>query len=306
MLRKIGKLLLGLIALLGVAVGILALLAEPVPDHPFFDSPGVLVMAHRGGNGLWPENTLYAFEQAVHLGVDVLETDLHSTRDSVLVVIHDRTVDRTTNGVGPVQSLTLAELKTLDAGYTWTRDGGRTFPFRGRGLTVPTLAEVFAAFPDTRVNIEVKQSRPSVLTALCRAIRDHGKTDRVLVASASTGSLRAFRRICPEIATSAGFTELLAFYALNRIYLGGIYPTSARALQVPDRIRILQVVTPRFVQTAHRQNLQVHAWVFNRSEESSADVAVTDKVEDLQRLLDLGVDGIITDRPDRLLRLLGR
>jgi len=127
MRNKVGKFLLGLVALLIVIYVVLALLAKPIPDHPFFDQDGVLVMAHRGGRGLWPENTLYAFERAVELGVDVLEMDIHSTQDGAFVVMHDSTVDRTTNGSGPIQDFTLVELKDLDAGYGWSGDDDQTF-----------------------------------------------------------------------------------------------------------------------------------------------------------------------------------
>src|SRR5512136_1719024 len=116
----------------------------------------VLLMAHRGGEGRWPSNTLFAFEQAVRLGVDALEMDIQRTADGVIVVRHDPFVESTTDGSGVIHDFTLAELKRLDAGYTWTQDGGQTFPYRGRGITIPTLKEVFQAFPDMNLNIDIK------------------------------------------------------------------------------------------------------------------------------------------------------
>ncbi len=293
MRKVLGKLLLGVVVLLAVICGVLAILAKPIPEHPFFDHDGVLVMAHRGGRGLRPEHTIYAFERSVELGVDVLELDLRSTKDSVLVIFHDRTVDRTTDGAGPVQDFTLAELRELDAGYRWTHDNGRSFPFRGLGITVPTLSEVFAAFPDVRVNIEIKRSQMPAVESLCRMIRDYGRTERVLVASFSGSTIGEFRHVCPEVATSASFGEVLTLYGLNRIYLGSLYPPPAQALQVPEHGIGLHVVRKRFVDTAHERNMQVHVWLVN-------------EVEDMQRMLALGVDGLITDYPDRLLTLLGR
>ncbi|HEX7955748.1 MAG TPA: glycerophosphodiester phosphodiesterase family protein, partial [Pyrinomonadaceae bacterium] len=129
----------------------------PVPEHQYFsqdrpDSP--LAIAHRGGAGLWPENTLHAFEHAAALGVDVIETDVRATADGEIVVFHDERVERTTDGAGEVRALTLADLKRLDAAHRWSPDGGRTYPLRGRGVTVPTLGEVFAALPEMRFNIE--------------------------------------------------------------------------------------------------------------------------------------------------------
>lgn len=137
MRKKLVKVLLVSIAFLIALWGILSFWARPIPHHPFFRDKRVLVLAHRGGGGLWPESTLYAFEHAVELGVDVLEMDVQSTKDGELVVIHDDTVDRTTNGKGRVQDLTLTEIKALDAGYTWTTDNGQSYPFRGQGPRVP-------------------------------------------------------------------------------------------------------------------------------------------------------------------------
>src|SRR5829696_5003203 len=143
---------------------------EAVPEHQYFrqDEGRPLAIAHRGGAGLWPENTLYAFERAAALGVDVIETDVRATADGELVVIHDEGVERTTDGMDRVGSLTLAELKRLDAAYRFSPDGGRSFPLRGSGVSVPTLREVFAALPHMRFNIEPKQGVPAVAAPLCR------------------------------------------------------------------------------------------------------------------------------------------
>jgi glycerophosphoryl diester phosphodiesterase len=295
MRSRLLKMILGLVALLIVVYAVLALLARPAAGHPFFAQfeHNLLVMAHQGGNGLWPGNTQYAFERAVALGVDVLEMDVHSTADGVLVVIHDSTVDRTTNGPGSVHDLTLAEIKALDAGYHWTSDDGQTYPYRGQGVTVPTLEELFIAFPTTPMNIEIKQAEPSIAAPLCRLIRDHGRADKVLIASFHQAVIDEFRRECPEVATSTGQNEVIALFVLSKVLLEGAYRPNAAAVQVPEYRSGLHVITPRFVDAAHSRNLQVHAWTIN-------------EVEDMQRMLDLGVDGIITDYPDRLMDLLGR
>jgi glycerophosphoryl diester phosphodiesterase len=263
-------------------------------DDPFSEATqGPLVMAHRGGAGLWPENTMYAFERAVELGVDVLETEIHSTADGVLVLSHDSTVDRTTNGSGPIKSLTLAELKTLDAGYTWTSDGGQTFPFRGQGIKVPTLEELFTAFPNVRMNIDIKQVQPCLTVPFCNMLRTFAMAPKVMAASFKSKTLKRFRRQCSEVVTSANQTEVSIFFALNLIFLGASFRTTARALQVPEYSYGLHLLTKRFIDTAHGLKLKVHAWTIN-------------EVSAMQRLLDLGVDGIITDYPDRLISLLGR
>jgi glycerophosphoryl diester phosphodiesterase len=285
--------MLGLILALAMTYVILAIYARPIPDHPFFNQEGVLVIAHRGGSNLWPENTLYAFENAVELGVDVLEMDVRSTKDGVIVVIHDATVDRTTNGTGLVQECSFAELQTLDAGYKWTADNGNTYPYRNRGITVPRLEDVFTAFPNVLMNIEIKQSQSSVVQPLVKMIRDHGMTERVLIASFDMDTLREFRRACPEVATTAGKDEVRLLYKLSRVFLDGVYTPKAEAIQVPEYWGDVHVLTGRFIASSEGRNMDVHVWTVN-------------DVDDMQRTLDLGVGGIITDNPDQLLTLLGR
>jgi glycerophosphoryl diester phosphodiesterase len=270
--------------------------AQAASSSSPFSSPGVkarrpLVMAHRGGAGLWPENTMYAFERAARLGVDVLEMDLHTTADGALVVIHDDTVDRTTDGSGAVNRLTLDQLKRLDAAYRWTSDGGRSFPLRGRGVSVPTLAELFKAFPRMRFNIDIKQDRPSPVPPLCRLIRETGMTDKVMVASFDAGALEAFRRECAGVKTSASPEDVRAFLALKTVEPNKREASVAHALQVPEYAAGRAVLTKEFVEAAHRRGLEVHAWTIN-------DEAA------MRRLIQVGVDGIITDYPDRLIRLL--
>jgi glycerophosphoryl diester phosphodiesterase len=250
-----------------------------------------LVMAHRGGAGLWPENTLLAFERARDLGVDVIETDVHSTSDGVLVIMHDSTVDRTTGGTGRLQDMTLAEVKRLDAGYRWSADMSKTFPWRGRGLLVPTLEEVFTRLPGMRFNIEPKQGSPSLIKPLCRIIQEKGMADKVMVGSFSQALLDEFRKECPEVATSAGPTEVGEFLRASRVKAAVEDKPKMRALQVPEYVGGIQVLTKDLVQAAHSRGLQVHAWTVNET-------------EDMRRLLEAGVDGIVTDYPDRLINLL--
>ncbi|HEV7857915.1 MAG TPA: glycerophosphodiester phosphodiesterase, partial [Pyrinomonadaceae bacterium] len=202
-----------------------------------------LVMAHRGGAGLWPENTLHAFSRAAEMGVDVLEMDLHSTADGALVIIHDETVDRTTDGTGPVNRMTLDQLKRLDAAYRWSTDGGRSFPLRGQGIGVPTLGELFKAFPRTRFNIDIKQEQPSLSKPFCRVIRESGMADKVLVASFDAKVLDEFRRECAEVATSASAADVSKFLALKTIEPVDAQTPAASALQVPEYAGGRQVLT---------------------------------------------------------------
>lgn len=266
-----------------------------VAEHNYFqgDAGRTLAIAHRGGAGLWPENTLYAFERAAALGVDVIETDVRATVDGELVVFHDENLGRTTDGDGRVGALTLAELKRLDAAYRFSPDGGRSFPLRGSGVSVPTLREVFTAFPHIRFNIEPKQTAPSIAAPLCRLIHEYGMTDKVLVASFSGVAMDEFRRECPEVATSAATGEATSFLTLHRAGLAHSYSPAMQALQVPERAGALRVLTRDFVEAAHGRNLRVHAWTVNAE-------------GDMRRLFEMGVDGIMTDYPDRLLKVLGR
>ncbi|HEX8128320.1 MAG TPA: glycerophosphodiester phosphodiesterase [Pyrinomonadaceae bacterium] len=265
----------------------------PSAAHPDPAARRPLVMAHRGGAGLWPENTLHAFAEAVALGVDVLEMDLHGTADGALVVIHDAAVDRTTNGAGRVSALTLAELKQLDAGYRWTKDGGRTFPFRGKRITVPTLGEILDRFPRARLNIDIKQAQPSLVKPFCRALNASGATARVTVASFSSQTLAEFRRECPAVATSASPEEVFALSAdlqAGRGMAGGRARPS-RIVQVPELMGGRAWLTAELVAAAHGEGLEIHVWTVN--DEAG-----------MRRMLALGVDGIMTDYPDKLIALL--
>jgi glycerophosphoryl diester phosphodiesterase len=290
------RILLAVVILLFLVYLALALIARPRASHPFFQAvpDGVLVIAHQGGDGLWPSNTRYAFERAVALGVDVLEMDVHASADGALVVIHDDTVDRTTDGRGAVVELTLAELQALDAGHDWSPERrGESFPYRGLGMAIPTLDELLAAFPDTPMVIEIKPDSEGVAEQLCDALRGRGRTDDTMVGSFHPRALVAFRRACPEVATSAAPDEARNAFVTSFAYLGAVYTPPTEALQVPEYQGSLHVVTERFVRTAHAKNVDVQVWTVN-------------ELDDMERLIALGVDGIITDRPDRTLRLLGR
>jgi glycerophosphoryl diester phosphodiesterase len=254
----------------------------------------LLVIAHRGGAALWPENTLYAFERARDLGVDVLEMDVQVTSDGVLVVMHDATLDRTTDGHGPVNKLSLNELKKLDAAFHFSPDGGHSYPLRGRGITVPTLQEVFKALPGMRFNIEPKQAQPSLVKPLCRMIRESGLQKQVMIGSFSAQVLAEFRAECPEVDTSASPVEVGTLLTANTT--GNEQQQQqrsliARAVQVPESIGGRSVLTREFIKAAHARQLQVHVWTINDE-------------ESMKRLIELGVDGIMTDYPDRLIALL--
>lgn len=295
---KIRWMLIGLIILLLLLLG-LSLWTRPAPAHPFFAQfdqdryPLVIAHADDTGDGLWPGSTMPFLEGVAGLGVDVLELDVHMTKDGHIVVMHDEKVDRTTNGVGKISDLTLEEIKALEVGVNWTQDGGQTYPYQGAGLQVPTLEEVFQRFPNYPMNIEIKQESPSMAGPFCALLREYGMEERVIVPSFSDQTLSEFREICPEVATAASSSEVRNFVLLNFIFLSNLLSPDYEAFQVPQTSSGIPVVISSFVNAAHDRNLQVHVWTINDPEV-------------MKHLISIGVDGIMTDRPDILMEQLGR
>lgn len=261
---------------------------QAVTDHRW------QVVAHQGGNHLRPDNTMLAFEHAVELGVDALEMDVHSTADGVLVVIHDETVDRTTNGSGAVKDMTFAELRELDAAYNWPHhENSDEHPYRGRGIRIPSLEEVLRRFPDMPMTIEIKQADPPVVDRFGELLQRYDREQNTIVASFHPQVMREFRARFPAFATSGVEPEIRTFYAMKTVFAGWLYPPPMEAFQVPETSGNLRVITPRFVQAAHRRGLNVQVWTVNDA-------------DSMRRVLAAGADGIITDRPDLLLEVLGR
>jgi glycerophosphoryl diester phosphodiesterase len=289
------KVFLLIIIILLMIAAITAILSKKAGDSAFYSSdlPRPLVIAHQGGDGVWPGNTMFAFQHAVEMGVDVIETDMRQTKDGVLVISHDESVDGKSNGVGRVADLTFAELQKLDAAYNWSPDEGPVFPYRGQGITYVSVEEVFQAFPDMHFNIDMKQSDPPIYAAFCNLIRKYNMQDKVVAASFSHQNTVAFRKLCPEVTTSADESETRIFVFMNLAYLGPWYSPDFNAFQVPTKSSGITIMTPHFVRAAHERNVRVDVWT------------IDDPLE-MQRLLDMGADGIITDRPDLLMDLLGR
>jgi glycerophosphoryl diester phosphodiesterase len=287
-----------------IAYQIAQALARPAPPHPLFErfTRRPLVIAHRGGQGLWPSNTLYAFQRAVDLGADMIELDVHASREGTLVVMHDATVDRTTDGSGPIREKSLAEIKALEAGYHWSGtnntadarvDSVGPFPYRGMGIRVPTLAEVFEALPDFPFTIEIKQAEPSIVQPLGELIRRHGKQHQVIIGSFHSAALNEFRTRFPEIATSGHVGDIRTLVYLQKLRLLRLLSPGYQAIQVPMRHGRIPIITPRSVRAAQERGLETHVWTVN------------DRTE-MRKLVTMGIDGIITDYPDRLIEELGR
>ncbi len=262
--------------------------------HPYLALPGPWLVAHRGGSALAPENTLVAFDRAVALGADAIETDVRRTRDGVVVVFHDETTERLTGAPGTSEARTLAEVRALDAAHGFTPDGGRTFPLRGRGVGVPTFAEALARFPAMRFNVDAKSEDPALAEALARAIAGARAEDRVCVGSffdAQAERLGALApRCCRYLPQEAATCHVLA---AMRGETGEGCPRGYGLADLPHRMGELTVITPPVVAHFHRLGIPVHVWT-------------VDDEGDMRALLALGVDGLVTDRPDVLARVLGR
>ena len=247
-----------------------------------------LVIAHRGGRALFPENTLQAFAGAVRLGVDALEMDLRLTRDGVLVTCHDADISRTSDGVGVVRDHTLAELQSLNFGFHFTNRAGAA-PYRAHPARIATLEELFQQFTNTLMVLELKDHETDGQEAaekLARLIAKYGRESTVLVASFDEASLDAFRRATGgRVATSLSTTRARRFVIFNLIRLDWFGPVGDAALQVPLTRSGFALDRPGLIRAAHARNWAVHYWTINDAEE-------------MRRLIALGADGIITDRPD--------
>lgn len=238
-------------------------------------------MAHRGSRVLWPENTMEAFAGAVALGYRYIETDVRMTADGVVVVFHDATLDRTTNATGPINGWRWEELRHLDAAWSFGPNNG--YPLRAKGVGISRLDEVFAAWPDVHFNLDLKA--PGIEWAVAEVIVAARRQDSTLIGSFHDRRIAKFRRVTRgEVATSAGPRAASQLWMASRV---GRWPRpSMAAYQLPFGSPVARL-DRRLVLAAHAAGAQVHAWTVN-------DAA------DMERMLDLGVDGIITDRPDTL------
>lgn len=294
---------------------------SPVSAGPSAENPWpyrrVLNIAHRGGLREAPESTLYAYHRALANGAHMLEMDTYATADGEVVVMHDATVNRTTNGSGRVDELTLAEIRELDAAYWFVPGVGATrnadesqYVYRGvatgdreapEGFTaadfrVPTLKEVLDAFPGVLMTIEIKSGVPHTAPyheRIAELLADAGRTTDTIVVSFEDQHTEAFKLVAPEVSTATPTATTAVFWASARGPLPGAPNPRYHAMQVPIDFLGIEVIDPdgEFVRKAHTNGFAVHVWTIN------------DRAT-MERLLDLGVDGIMTDRPSLLAQAL--
>ncbi len=257
-------------------------------DSLFGPGSAVRVVGHRGAAAFAPENTLPSFEHAVQVGADAVEFDLHRTADGHLVVIHDASLPRTTDGIGRVEERSLQELRSFDAGYRFTTDGGKTFPFRGRGVRIPTLDEVLEAVGDLPVVTEIKSLAAG--QAMGDWLQRSPDRNRILVGGFKRREVEPAGRHARWRCTYQ--EELRSYVLLGKVGLGRWFaPARVDAAMLPERHSGVRVITPRFVRRAHADGLGVFVWTVNRP-------------DDIRRLFDWGVDGLVSDAPGRVRRVL--
>jgi glycerophosphoryl diester phosphodiesterase len=242
-------------------------------------------VAHRGASALAPENTLEAFQLAHEQGADGFELDLQRSRDGEVLVLHDERVDRTTDGVGLAREMDLAQLRELDAGH------GRRDEWRGRGVRIPTLASVLERFPNTWLSLDLKAGDPLTEARTVELLRKFGRTRDVALGAESPASARRLRRAAPEIPSFFSRPDVRAFVLRSKLGVWWGYRPPGRSLQIPVAARGFALDREGLLADARRMDVRVLYWTIN-------------ELSEMRRLLDLGADGLITDRPDLLATLL--
>ncbi|MDB4426637.1 glycerophosphodiester phosphodiesterase [Porticoccaceae bacterium] len=255
-----------------------------VQSIPFYQNKNFNNIAHGTARELLPGNTLEGALNAVAVGADIIELDIHLTADNVVVVRHDASVDLTTNGSGLIADMTLIELQAFDVGFHEI-----DYPEKQAvdGIRVPTLESLFEALPDRRFLIELKPNSTDTGVALCQLVLAHGLQNQVVVGSFYSSVLRDFRRQCPDVPTSLGEEEVQVLVLLSWIGLGHLYSASGYSVQLPFEYKGVELISKSLLRTARELNLAVDVWTINDPQQ-------------MLELKKLGVNGIITDRPDVL------
>lgn len=263
--------------------------------HPYFEVPTPTVIGHRGAAGEQPENTLASFERAAADGAVILESDVHISRDGALVLIHDDALERTTDGSGRVADHTLAELQRLDAGYRFSPAGRDEFPERGHGHRIPLLEDILRSFPTLRFNLEIKERIPALIEGTVALVRRLGREETVLLAAAEDDTMADLRAhlAATGVRTAIGASAGDVLGVVRAALADAPPPAGPMALQIPPGFGNRPLVTRELVDYAHVHGLFIHVWTINDPGE-------------MERLLDLGVDGVMSDFPGRLAEVIAR
>ncbi|MCP4106224.1 MAG: glycerophosphodiester phosphodiesterase [Desulfobacteraceae bacterium] len=251
-----------------------------------FDCPCPQVIAHRGASGDYPQSTELAFQRAMEMGSDVLELDIHLSNDGYLIINHDSDFSSTVGNSGQIEDMTLAQIKQLDAGYLFTKDDGDTYPYRGTGLEFLTLTEMTDLFPGVRLEVEMKANDDDLAEALWEVIQTFHLQGSIVVVSQHTGVINHFRDIADDVYTGATIAEQVAASFAYGLGFGWTYRPKYDVIQMP-----YEVISRGFVEFFKDKGVFVHVWTVN-------------DVSDIRRSLDLGVEGVIGDYPDRIYSVL--
>jgi glycerophosphoryl diester phosphodiesterase len=253
-----------------------------------FRTGRTLVIPHAGGDALFPQNTIYAFEHSLAMGGDVIDIDVSLSADDIPVGIHDATVDATTEGSGAVTSFTVAQLQQFDAGYDFTLDGRQ--PYRAKGVQIPTLRQVLERFPDTLVSIDLKNLGFDIIEPVCEVLRASHSLDRSFVGSDGDDQIIEVRKRCPDVRTSANLPDARALWAAAETNDASFQP-AALIDQPPYRVGDRTLVDPDRLAFAHAHGVAILTWVI-------------DDEATMRKLVEMGVDGIYTRYPDRLAKIV--
>jgi glycerophosphoryl diester phosphodiesterase len=292
--QRVVRAIVGAVVGLGLVSGATQGTPAPITKAPAsnpFRTGKTLNIAHAGGDALFPEGTLLAYDRSTVLGSDVIDVDVQLAGDGTLVSLHDATVDRTTNGTGLAREMTYPQLRNLDAGYRFAQKG--KFPFRGKGITIPTVQEIVSRFPASLVTLDLKDQRLKVVQPVCELISNANRVDTIYVGVDTDEQVNEFRRLCPTVHTSGTSAERKALRAARET--GNTRFVTKQWVSQPPFIGDdgAKRVTASTLAFSHQLNIAVLTWV-------------VDDPKDMAELVELGVDGIYTRRPDLLEKVIQR
>jgi glycerophosphoryl diester phosphodiesterase len=254
--------------------------------------PEPVVLAHRGDSARFPENTMPAFRSAVEMKVDLIETDVHLSSDGEVIIWHDDTLERMSGDPREISQMTWEEIQQVNAGSLFTADNGKTYPFKDKNITPVLLKDILKEFPLMRFNVDLKDDNLKLAEKHSEILKNLNCTERVVTASFHKKVLHHFRRLHPAAITSCTSMEVFRLILLHRSGVLTIpFPYKKKILQVPEYSGKLKVLSPGFIKYLHKRGFKVQVWTINESSE-------------MIRFLEMGVDGIFTDKPALLMEVL--